>query len=120
MSGTKIVKLSKEHIVWLAGLFSIAVFAFILFGLAGFRAVAAIAVLFVASVLVLLRNVNLDFGEKVFFSLFISIGLFPLLVWYINQALPSFRVSMVAALAIVASAGFFAPRLSGRLRKKKL
>ena len=119
MSGMRIAQLSKEHLAWLVGLFSIAVFAFILFGLAGFRVIVALAILFVAPVLVLLRSVNLDFDEKVFFSLFIGIGLFPLLVWYINQALPSFRVSIVAALSVAAAAGFFAPRISGRLRKKK-
>ena len=112
-------KLTSAYAAWLAGLLVVAGAAFVLFGLPGFRTILAIAVLFVIPPLLILKNASLDVEEKIFFSLFAGIGLFPLLAWLVNQILPSFRVSVIAALAAVAAAGFFAPRISGMLRKKK-
>ena len=113
------VKINRHGVAWLSALAAVAIVAFALFGMAGFRTILAIAVLFIIPSLLILKNTSLDIEEKIFFSLFVGIGLFPLLVWYINQALPSFRISIAAALAVAAAAGFFAPRISGRLRKKK-
>ncbi|MEK6837329.1 MAG: hypothetical protein AABX69_01645 [Nanoarchaeota archaeon] len=113
------VKLGQNYAVWLAVLLVVAAAAFVLFGLAGFRTILAIAVLFVIPPLLFLKNTSLAVEEKIFFSLFIGIGLFPLLAWLVNQVLPSFRVSVIAALAVAGAAGFFAPRISGRLLKKK-
>ena len=108
----------RDYAFWLVGLLVIALAAFALFGLAGFRTILAIAVLFVISPLLFLKNASLEIEEKIFFSLFIGIGLFPLLAWLVNQVLPSFRVSVIAALAIAVSAGLFSSRILGRLHKK--
>ena len=112
------VKLDRHYIPWLACLAAIAVAAFALFGFTGFRTIIAIVALFIVPPLLLLRKSGLDFEEKIFFSLFVGIGLFSLLAWSVNQVLPSFRASAVAALALIAVAGFFAPRILQRAQKK--
>lgn len=99
---------------WASALFIAAGAAFILFGLPGLRTILAIAALFVLPFLFLMRNAGIELEEKIFFSLFIGIGLFPLFAWLVNQVLPSFRLSVLAALALVGAAGFFLHR-----RRKK-
>lgn len=104
------IRVNQQGVAWLFALAAIAVAAFALLGIAGFRTILAIAVLFVIPPLLILKNANLDIEEKIFFSLFIGIGMFPLLAWAVNQVLPSLRLSVIAAFALVV-AGFFAPRI---------
>ncbi len=126
------IKFGRSYSPWLLCLAAVSVAAFALFGFAGFRTIIAVAVLFIIPPLLLLRKSGLDSEEKIFFSLFIGLGLFPLLVFAINQLLPSFRASAVAALIIVAIAAFlinlfrqkgfavaafFVPRILQRKRK---
>lgn len=111
------VKLDRRYAPWLLCLAAISVSAFALFGFAGFRTIIAIVVLFVIPPLLLLRKSGLDLEEKIFFSLFIGLGLFPLIVFTLNQVLPSFRASAVAALILVAVAAFFVPRFLQRKQK---
>ena len=111
------VKLGRSYSPWLVCLAAVSVAAFALFGFTGFRTIAAIVVLFIIPPLLLLRKSGLDLEEKIFFSLFIGIGLFSLLAWSVNQVLPSFRASAVAALALIAVAGFFVPRILQRKQK---
>lgn len=111
------VKLDVEAIPWAIAALLMAAFAFLLFGVAGFRTMAAFLVLFVAAVFFLLKNAALDFEEKVFFSLFAGIGIFPLAAWLVNRAVPSFTLSAVLAVALFAAAGLFGPRISAMLRK---
>lgn len=113
------LKLGREGLAWIIAALVMAAFAFLLFGVAGFRTVAAFLVLFVVTVFFLLKNAALDFEEKVFFSLFAGIGLFPLAAWLVNRAVPSFRLSAVLALAGFVAVGFFAPRIFARLRKQR-
>ena len=112
------MKLNKAYAAWAVMLLAVAVFAAILFGFPGFRAIVAIAVLFIIPVFLLLWHTNLDAEEKIFFSLFIGIGLFPLAVWAVNRVLPSFRLSVPAAIALFALAGFFLPKVLGKAPKK--
>ncbi len=108
--------MSRNYLEWLIGLLAVAAAAAALFGFAGFRTIIGIAALLVMPALLLLKNFGLDTEEKIFFSLFIGIGLFPLLVFAINRVLPSFRASMAAALAVAALAGIVAPMLQ-KMRK---
>lgn len=111
-------RLSQQHTLWLLALAVIAAAAFVLFGFIGFRAIIAVVALFIIPPLLLLQNTTLDAEEKIFFSLFIGLGLFPLLVFSVNQLLPSFRVSAIAAFILLAAAGFLWPRISQRVQKK--
>lgn len=112
------INIGRSYYPWLLCLAVLAVAAFALFGFAGFRTIIAIAILFVIPPLLLLGKSGLDLEEKIFFSLFIGIGLFSLLVYSVNQLLPSFRLSAVAALALIAAAGFFGPGILQRVQKK--
>ncbi len=112
------VKLGGNYAPWLIGLAVIAVAAFAMFGFTGFRTIIAIVILFIIPPMLLLKNSGLDADEKVFFSLFIGLGLFPLLVFSANQVLPSFRLSVIAAFILVAVVAFFAPRILRRVQKK--
>lgn len=110
------IRLGGNYAPWLISLAVIAVAAFVLFGFAGFRTIIAVAVLFILPPLLLLKNSNLNVEEKIFFSLFIGLGMFPLLVFSVNQVLPSFRLSILAAFILVVVAAFFVPRI---LRRKQ-
>ncbi|MBI2581418.1 hypothetical protein HYV85_06490 [Candidatus Woesearchaeota archaeon] len=107
MKGSFGFRISSSYYAWVAGVAAVAAAAFLLFGFTGFRSVIAIALLFVIPPLLLLRKTGLDIEEKIFFSFFIGLGLFPLLVFALNQLLPSFRLSIIAAFAAVAIASRF-------------
>ena len=109
-------KLSKA--AWLIGLAIITLYSSVLFGLTGARTILSMALLFIVPVFVFLARTSLELEEKIFFSLFIGLGLFPLAAWTTNQLLPSFRLSVVVALVLVVVLGFFLPGIVARLRKK--
>lgn len=112
------VKLGRSYVPWLVSLAVIALAALALFGFTGFSTIIGIAVLFVIPPLLLLKNSSLDVEEKIFFSLFMGIGLFSLLVFSVNQVLPSFRLSILTAFIFVVIVAFFLPRILQRARKK--
>ena len=116
MSG---LKLSQAAVAWIIGLCIMVLFSIVLFGMAGARTIIGIVLLFIVPAYFLMRRTVLDFEEKIFFSLFIGLGLFPLLAWSLNQLLPSFRLSVIAAFVLVAAVGLFVPRILARLKKKK-
>ena len=117
MISSAVVKLNNQYVPWLISLAVVAVAAFALFGFTGFRTIIAFAILFIIPLFLLLRKTSLDAEEKIFFSLFIGLGLFPLLAWSVNQLLPSFRLSVVVAFVLVAAVGLFAQRI---LKKQKV
>ncbi len=96
---------------WLLSLAVIAAYAYVLFGLTGFRTIVSIALLFVIPPALFLKNSSLDAEEKIFFSLFIGIGMFSLLAWVVNQVLPSFRLSVLAAFAAVIAVSLLVPKV---------
>ncbi len=112
------IKLGRDYAPWLVGLAVIALAALVLFGFTGFRTIIAIVIMFIIPALLLLKNTGLDAEEKIFFSLFAGLGLFPLLVFSANQVLPSFRLSILAAFILVAVVAFFAPRILQRKQQK--
>src|SRR3989338_8074078 len=113
------VKFNQQYTLWLFGLLFLGLVAAALFGFAGFRTIIAVALIFVMPPLFVLKNSNLDIEEKIFFSLFIGLGLFALLAWSINWILPSFKLSVIAAFALVAAAAFFLPLILSKLQKKQ-
>ena len=109
-------KLSKAS--WLIGLVIIVLYSSMLFGLTGARTIISMVVLFMVPAYVFLSKTELELEEKIFFSLFIGLGLFPLAAWTINQVLNSFRLSAIVAFVLVVVLGLFLPRIARRLRKK--
>lgn len=110
--------ISKEYGPWVCSLAAIAIAAAMLFSLTGLRTVVAAALIFAGLPLILLRKTSMDTEEKIMFSLFIGLGLSSLAVWTINQVLPSFRVSIIAAFIIVAAISVAAPKVLHKIGKK--
>ena len=113
------LRIERQYVPWLLALAAIAALAASLFGMTGLRTILAIALLFVIPTFLLLRKTELDAEEKIFFSLFTGLGFFPLTVWLINQLLPSFRGSIIAAFAAVAAASIFLPKAIASIQGKK-
>ena len=111
-------QLSKAAWPWLIGLAIIVLYSSALFGLTGARTIISIVILFIAPVYFFLAKTSMEFEEKLFFSLFIGLGLFPLAAWTTNQVLPSFRLSAIVALVLAVVLGLFVPRIVARLRRK--
>ncbi|MBI2134297.1 hypothetical protein HYU11_06495 [Candidatus Woesearchaeota archaeon] len=85
--------------------FASIVFAFIIFGSVGFFTLVTFWALFLLPALSLLSRLELDDEERFFFSVFISLGVFPVLVYYLDKFVPSFRMSAVLVFALVVSSG---------------
>lgn len=112
-------RIGSGYVPWICGVAVMAAAAFFLFGLVGFRSIIAFAVLFVVPPLMFLGKTSLDVEEKIFFSLFIGLGLFSLVVFAVNQLLPSFRLSAVAAFVLVVLVAFLVvPKILQRRQQK--
>ncbi len=79
----------------------------LLFGFVGFTTVAVFWLLFIVPAFLIINNLELDDEEKVYFSLFISLGVFPIAVYYFNRIIPSFRISTVAVFLVAVAFGIF-------------
>jgi hypothetical protein len=110
----------KQYIAWIIGAIAIASYAAILFGKAGFFTITGIVFLFILPGMFIMRKTGFDPEEKIFFSLFSCIGLFPLLAFGINQVVPSFKISAIAGWLLVAVIGMSVPILVKNLRKPKM
>lgn len=102
-----IKRFSPEAVAAITAGLAILVFALLLFGISGFKSLAVFLLFFVLPAYAIISRFDLDFGEKLFFALFVSLGVFPIAVWLLNKFLPSFRVSTVAALSLAVAFGFF-------------
>ncbi|MBI2142406.1 hypothetical protein HYU15_02880 [Candidatus Woesearchaeota archaeon] len=77
----------------------------LLFGFTGFKALSVFLLFFVLPAYAIMSSSDLDYGERLFFALFISLGVFPIAVWLANKILPSFRLSTVAVFALAVALG---------------
>ncbi len=83
------------------------------FGMTGIRTVAAIVVFFFLPFYLIIRKLNIEADEKVFFAFFIGLGLFSAIVFYIGRIFPSFRLSVAVALVAL----LLLPIIFKKLRK---
>lgn len=78
------------------------IFAFALFNIVGVRVVSGMLIIFFLPFYLVVRSLNLENDEKIFFSFFLGLGLFALLVMYLNKLIPSMRLTMaVVFVALV-------------------
>jgi len=77
----------------------------LLFGFSGLKSFLILILIFFLPTFVLINNLDLDSDEKVFFSLFISLALFSLVVWYVNRVIYSLRISVIVAFFLLILAG---------------
>lgn len=90
------LRISSRNVA-IAGLAASLIAAAFLFGMTGVRTVAAIVLFFFFPFYILIRKLNIESDEKVFFAFFIGLGLFSTIVFYVGRIIPSFRVSVAAA-----------------------
>ncbi len=73
---------------------------------------AALIVFFVAAPYALIRSLPLEEDEKLFFSLFIGLGVFPIAVWTVGRIIPSLRLALIATLILIAVISFLLQKKS--------
>ena len=86
----------------MAGLAVIAVlFFYILFGIVGVRAITGVFLVFFLPFYIILDLLNLERTEKIIFSFFLGIGIYPSIVYYLAVLLSSMRVAVLAAFVLL-------------------
>lgn len=83
----------------------IAVFFSIIFGLMGLRLVLGIFFIFMLPVYIILNNFDLNPEEKLIFSFFLGIGVFPSIVYLLGLVI-SFRISIAITFVLLVLIGF--------------
>lgn len=83
----------------------IASFSFIFLGFIGFRVIFGILLMFFLPFYLILDNFNLSKSEKIVFSFFIGVGLFPAIVYWLGVFI-SFRVAIGVTFVLLVLAGF--------------
>ena len=83
----------------------IALFSFIFFGFTGFKVIFGMLLVFFLPFYLILDNFNISRSEKVIFSFFIGIGIFPALVYWLG-VLISFKLAIVISFILFISLGF--------------
>ena len=93
------------------GIILIAAMAFFYFilGLAGMVSVLGIFLLFIAPMHLILDNFELSRDEKMIFSFFIGVGVFPSLAYWIGMLI-SFKAAIIISFVILIIAGFLIRR----------
>jgi apolipoprotein N-acyltransferase len=83
----------------------IALFSFIFLGFTGFKVIFGMLFVFFLPFYLILDNFNLSRSEKVIFSFFIGIGIFPALVYWLG-VLMSFKLAIVISFILFIGLGF--------------
>ena len=78
--------------------------AFFMFGTTGAKALAAFLVLGLPFYIIL-DNFRLEKDEKIFFAMFLGLAYFAIAVWVVNIAVPSLKISVLAAFAVLTLLG---------------
>jgi hypothetical protein len=96
----------KTLYIGIAAMIALFFEVYYLFEFTGFRTFAGIILLFFVPVYLILRNFELDDSEKIFFSIYISLGMYPLTVWGVNRIIPSLRASIFVTALVLIIIGF--------------
>jgi hypothetical protein len=107
------LELNNKNAVIGAGI-AILLLAVILFGAAGLKTLLAMFLFFLLPTYLIIDLFDFKTEEKIFFSFCIGLGLFPLIVWYVNRVVPSLRISLILAFTLIIGIA-----LLFRLKKKK-
>ena len=74
---------------------------FIMFSFTGIRFFIGFIILYILPFYLILSAFDLDTLEKLFFSLFMSLGFLPMMVYYISKLIPSFRLSTLLSFILL-------------------
>lgn len=93
----------------------IALFSFIFLGFTGFKVIFGMLLVFFLPFYLILDNFSLSRGEKVIFSFFIGIGIFPSIVYWLG-VLISFKLAILISFILLMLIVFIINKLK-RIRK---
>jgi apolipoprotein N-acyltransferase len=82
----------------------IALFSFIYLGFTGFKVIFGMLFVFFLPFYLILDNFNISRSEKVIFSFFIGIGIFPALVYWLGVII-SFKLAIAISFILFVSLG---------------
>lgn len=92
----------------------ILVFFYFILGFPGMMAVLGIILLFIVPFYLILDNFDLSQDEKIVFSFFIGVGIFPAIVYWLGMII-SFKLAILITFAVLIVAGY----LFRKVRKKQ-
>lgn len=78
---------------------------YLLFGWMGVSILIGMVICYGMANFTVFKYLQLETDEKLFIGVFISLGLFPLLVWYLDRIIHSFFMSIIASLLMMFLAG---------------
>tara|TARA_B100000315_G_C14488089_1_gene546191 strand:+ start:838 stop:1173 length:336 start_codon:yes stop_codon:yes gene_type:complete len=110
------MKLPKVENLGFIGILVVVILAFFYFilGFSGMMAILGIMLLFIVPIYLILDNFDLGQDEKIVFSFFIGVGIFPSLVYW-PATIISFRLSILITFIVLIVVGI----LVRKFRKKK-
>jgi len=96
----------KENIIFVVILVVvILIFFYYILGLSGLMSALGIMLIFVLPTYLILNNFKLDNDEKIVFSFFIGVGIFPSIAYWIGIFI-SFKLSIFITFLILLGIGF--------------
>ena len=101
------MKLPKIENLRFIGIIMVVILAFFYFilGFSGMMAVLGIILLFIVPIYLILDNFELDQDEKIVFSFFIGVGIFPVIVYWLGMII-SFRIAIFITFIVLIVVGF--------------
>ncbi|MBS3105497.1 hypothetical protein J4234_04525 [Candidatus Woesearchaeota archaeon] len=107
---------SENNILFGIALLLVILVSFAMLGLAGLRTMLGIIIVMFLPFYLILDNLGMEQREKIFFSFFISIILFPSLVYWLGFVAP-FKISIFVIFAALLIAAYTIKKFSKRERQ---
>ena len=105
----KLPNFKQIGFVLLAAALILAFFYFVL-GFSGMMTALGIMLLFMLPTYLILNNFDLEQDEKIIFSFFIGVGIFPAITYWLGMLI-SFRIAIFITFAILVTASFIIRKL---------
>lgn len=96
---------SENSVLLLTALILVILGSFLVLGLAGARTMSGIIIVIFLPFYLIFDNFGLSYGEKIAFSFFTGITLFPSFAYWLGFVVP-FRISILAVFTALMAAGF--------------
>ena len=119
MSEQTNLKIGIKEMIILILIISLAFFYFN-YSWTGVRLIIGSLLLFFIPFYIFLDSFDLTIGEKLIFSFFIGIGIFPLITYYLTRVLVSLRVSIFICFIILMLSSFLFRKFYKGKKKKEL
>ena len=95
----KIPKIENIGFIW--SMVGIAlIFSYLILGFSGMMAVVGIVLLFMLPIYLILNNFELEQDEKIIFSFFIGVGIFPSITYWLGLLI-SFRIAILITFVML-------------------